>query len=169
MKVCTRRVVVWTVAVTSIAFAAGCGWSEPSENEIRARFMASRVAFERLRVLVDEPPRIDHVDGDVVFRTANDELGAPVPSQDARIAEVRRLMHATGVTRVMYTRDALAFELWHSGMLHGSDLKGLAFAPHRLSTTVQSVDDPKRHTYGESNEIFSAIEGNWYVWFAFGN
>jgi hypothetical protein len=157
--------------VACVVFIAGCA-PEPSEQNIRARFEYNRAKFERLRVLVNERPTIVHVNDDIVFRPENGQLTSSAQVQDPRIPEVRELMRATGVERIVNFRRALEFQLWEEpGHLRGQSLKGVAFTRVPPAAVLSSVDGPKRNVSARlSQEIFSKIDdAGWYVWFNFGN
>ncbi len=167
-----RRGLAQVACVVLLAVVTACGKAEPSQPELQSWFVSHRASFERLRALVERPPRVTYLSfegGAAQVRTSGTDF-APVDPNDARTTELQALMRTTGVTTINGANDLTNLTLWITpGGLRGQDAKGFTFARRAPKPLVSSVDEPARTRYVREHEIYAKLGGDWYVFFLFGD
>lgn len=158
----------------AVVSGASCAQPEPSERQLRARFISDRPSFEKLRALVNQQPRIEYlsfVQGGLVTRLPDGTVAA-ANAHDSRMSEVERLMRSTGTDTLTNGQQELDLILWiDPNGWRGQNAKGIAFAPIPRGRVVASIDEKTRNRYFHAGEhqIYSKVDGSWYVFFFFGD
>jgi hypothetical protein len=152
--------------------AFGCaGDREPSEHDVLSRFEAHRQAFERLRLLTAQKPKVLYVydtSQPIIGKTQSGTV-VHIPPTSTRATEIRRLMDSLGVRVVMNSDGTVMYALWvdHTAWKSGPS-KGIMYTTKQPRPLLSSVDSPTAADYWRAGKVFSHADQDWYVWYEFG-
>jgi len=159
--------------VAALALAAASS-PFPTDEALRARFLAHRVDFERLVAMSNEDNRLSRIAPD--FTWLNDDAGWPrkdVGISDERWNDYRQKFRRVGASEgiIKYANPTLImFPIMSIGLVPAGSEKGLVYSQAPLTPVLKSLDKspPDKFYDGPDRShvlVYKPIEDHWYIYY----
>lgn len=146
----------------------------PTDEALRARFLAHRFDFERLVAMTNEDSHLTRIAPD--FTWLDDNVAWPrknIGISAQRWNDYRQLFRRVGASEgiMKYTNPSLIlFPITSLGSVPGGVEKGLAYSQASLSPVLKSLDErpPEEYWNGPDRThvlVYKPIESHWYIYY----
>lgn len=162
-----------TLVAVIAASVAGAG-SVPSDEALRARFLANRVDFERLVAMSNEDSHLTRIAPD--FTWLDDDVSWPrrnVGISEQRWNDYRELFGRVGASEGIIrgtNPTQIIFLIVTEGLVPTGLAKGLVCSEAPLSPVLDSLDKrPPRELWNGPDRshvlVYKPIENHWYIYY----
>jgi hypothetical protein len=146
----------------------------PSDEALRARFLAHRVDFERLVAMANEDSRLTRIAPD--FTWLDDDAAWPrknIGISEQRWNDYRQIFRRVGASHGIsnFTNPTLiVFPIMSIGLVPSSAEKGLVYSQSPLRPVLKSLDKklPRELWDGPDRShvlVYTPIENHWYIFY----
>ena len=146
----------------------------PSDEELKARFIAHREDFEGLVAIAKEDSHLTRIAPD--FTWLDDDVAWPrknIGISDQRWNDYRQIFQKIGASGGIfnYTNPTLILvPMTSMGIVPSGVEKGLAYSPSTLSPVLKSLDErpPQEYWSGPDRRhvlAYRPIENHWYIYY----
>jgi hypothetical protein len=162
------------LSVVAVLALAAARKPFPSDEAIRARFLAHRVDFERLAAMANEDSRLARIAPD--FTWLDDDVAWP--RKDVGISEerwndyrliFRRVGASDGILKgINPTR--IIFPIMSQGLVPAGSAKGLVYSQASLNPLLKSLDEKPPDKLWDGSDrshvlVYKPIENHWYIYY----
>jgi hypothetical protein len=146
----------------------------PSDEALRARFLAHRVDFERLVAMANEDSHLTRIAPD--FTWLDDDVSWPrsnVGISDARWNDYRQLFKTVGASNGILRGtgpDRVIFPIAWVGLVPTGCAKGLVYSQAPLSPVLKSLDKKAPDEFLDAPDrshmlVYKPVENHWYIYY----
>jgi hypothetical protein len=170
-----RKITLAMLALGAVCVVASAApWDPlPSDEALRAHFLANDTGFERLVVMAQEDNHLTRIAPD--FTWLDDDVAWPrknVGISEQRWNDYRKLFRAVGASDgiLRYSNPTLIlFPITSIGSVPSGVEKGLAYSQVSLSPVLKSLDErpPKEFWNGPDCShllVYKPFEDHWYIY-----
>jgi len=170
------KIIIATLGLSalSVIVLSATGKQLPSDEALRARFLAHRVDFEKLVVMTNEDIHLTRIAPD--FTWLDDDVAWPrknVGISEQRWNDYRQTFRKVGASEGMikYANPTLVlFPITSMGLVPSGVEKGLAYSQASLSPVLKSLDErpPDEFWNGPDRShvlVYKPIENHWYIYY----
>ncbi len=146
----------------------------PTDESLRARFVANRVDFEKLVVMSNEDRHLTRIAID--FTWLDDDVAWPrknVGISEQRWSNYRQIFQRVGASEglIRYRNPTLIlFPIASAGLVPSGVEKGLAYSQATLTPILKSLDEdpPVKYRNGPDRShllAYRPIDDHWYIYY----
>ena len=175
MNVCIKIIIATLgMSALSVVVLSATHKELPSDEALRARFVAHRVDFERLVVMTNEDSHLTRIAPD--FTWLDDDVAWPrknVGISEQRWDDYRQIFRRAGTSDGIFNYNnpkLVMFPITSIGLVPSGVEKGLAYSQTSLSPVLKSLDEkpPQEYWNGPDRShvlVYKPIENHWYIYY----